>query len=381
MSNKDPGDCYSPEPNILEQKAARYLIRGAAARGRTRTPPGADSGALTSATRRAVTLAALAGIVSGGIIGGAEVWVRQDMLDGLEGMDWREHWPYWTGFFVFVAIISAIEIAFIYWISLRGVARITRESGLALGEDGYPGLFARGLARDALEFPSPRVHVLGIDPYAYVSRWRIIAKAVAYKMKVGVTSFLVRVFLRRVAARMAVRGFVPLVAGPLYAAWNAVIVWRVMHHARIRALGPPAAEAILQRIFSTGEPPRDAIAEMMLHGVGEMLRRGREAHPNYVYLLYRLREELEHESDIEVDWQARCAELGELSDDEQGQVLAVLAIAAVLGSWMRGGQKAMLREAVEACGRNYREDDLKALRSALMSGQKIGLEEVRRAYA
>ena len=182
-------------------------------------------------------------------------------------------------------------------------------AGPAIGERGFPGLFGRGLARSALEFPNPPVLILGIDPYAYVSGWRLLAKNIAYKMKVGVSSFLLRVFLRRVLARVAIRGILPLIAGPLYAAWNAIIIWRIMHEARIRTLAPSAIERFVADSVDEAEPPGQTVGDLMLRGAAEMLKRNCDAHPNHVYLLLRLRDALGREGDIEDDWVAKAPAL------------------------------------------------------------------------
>ncbi|MCC5867953.1 MAG: hypothetical protein JJU27_05530 [Gammaproteobacteria bacterium] len=382
MSKQDPGDRYSPDPNYLERRVAAYLAHPSVRRDDDHRPAtNADSDELRNATRQAVVLAMLAGIISGGLIGGSEVWIRQGLLGGMEDLAWREQLPYWTGFLVFTGIISAIEIAFLYWVALRGVVRVTRNVGLVMGKEGYPGLFARGMARGALEFPSPRVEFFGVDPYAYVSRWRLAARNIGYKMKVGVSSFLLRVFARRVAARLALRGMVPLIAGPLYAAWNAYIVWRIMREARVRALGPAAVDAVLHQALGEGEPPDDRLASAILQGTGEIVRRGCEAHPNYVYLLSRLCEELGYEDEIDVKWNAHCAALEEMKDTEQARVLAVLSVAAIVGSKTRRGQKSLLREAAKACGRQLQESKLKALRSGLVSGRAIGFQDTQLAYS
>ena len=115
MQELEPGDVYSPEPNILERRAADYLTRSngratpQAARSRD-----ADDGGLRRVTRGAIAVSAGAGIVSGGLIGGTEVWIRQGVFDGMEGVPWREQLPYWIGFFAFAGVISAIEIVFLY---------------------------------------------------------------------------------------------------------------------------------------------------------------------------------------------------------------------------------------------------------------------------
>jgi hypothetical protein len=377
MAQLEPGELYSPEPNILERRAARYLAGWSADAGLEPQPRvQAEARELAATTRRQVTLAALAGIVSGGLIGGAEIWVRQGWLDGMEDLDWQEQLPYWGGFFAFAGLISAIEIVYLYWLALRGVATVSGCAGLAIGERGYPGLFGRGLARSALEFPNPRVLILGIDPYAYVSGWRLLAKNVAYKMKVGVSSFLLRVFLRRVLARVAIRGILPLIAGPLYAAWNAIIVWRIMHEARIRALAPSAIERFVAESVDEAERPDEAVGDLMLRGAAEMLKRNCDAHPNHVHLLLRLREALGREGDIEDDWAARAPELRELAEPDRRLVLATLTLAAIIGSRVTRRQRAMLREACDGCGTTFQRDALKNVRQKLKNGAAVTTEHL-----
>ncbi|MFN4088077.1 MAG: LBF_2804 family protein [Alphaproteobacteria bacterium] len=379
MSRSDPADVYSPEPNILERKAAEYLGRcsdadGAARDATVRT----QARKMAGATRWAVGLAATAGIFSGGIIGGSEVWIRQGLFDGMEDVDWREQLPYWVGFFAFTGVVSAVEILFLYWVALRGIVRVTKETGHTIGNSRYPGLFARGLARGALEFPNPRVHIFGVDPYAYVSGWRLLAKNIGYKMKVGVTSFLLRVFLRRVAARMAVRGMVPLIAGPLYAAWNAFIVWRIMNEARIRTLGPRVVDGIVDEAFGDG-PPDGAAAEVILQGVAEMLKRGGDAHPNQVYLLCRIREALGREEDIDADWNRHSPSLADLNEGDRSRLLALLTVAILIGSSVARRQKRLLEEACRACCRRLSDGGLKTLQKKVKSGHRLGLEYIDRS--
>jgi hypothetical protein len=374
MAEPDVSDRYSPDPNILERKAADFLAHldeGGSDAWRERTR--AEAQTLNSITRWTVAYAAIAGIISGGLIGGAEVWMRFGYFDGeMEDMDWMESMPYWIALFAFAGVISAIEIVFLYAVAIRGIAKITTKSGVPLGRGGYSDLFGRGLARAALEFPNPRVLVYGIDPYAYMPGWWIAAKNIAYKMKVGVTSFLLRVFLRRVAARMAVRGLVPLIAGPLYAAWNAYITWRILHEARLRTLGPFEVHELMRQISREEHPHDESVVEIMMQGVGEMIMRGHDAHPNQVFLMTRLREELGYESDeIEVDWPAQRDKLATLSAADQDKALNVLILSALIGSKIYKAQKKILREACAACGQTFRPEKLNGLRRKLREGRTI----------
>jgi hypothetical protein len=375
----EPGEIYSPDPNILERKAARYLSRLSEGAGFQREHASADAGELRRLTRSAVTLAATAGIAAGVIIGGTEWWMVQAVFNGNEGVDWREQWPWWAAFFAFAGLISAIEIVFLYWVALRGIAGVTSRSGLALGDAGYPDLFARSLARGGLEFPNPRVLVFGINPYAYMPLWKLAAKNIAYKLKVGVTSFLLRVFLRRVMVRMTIRSVVPLAAGPLYAGWNAIIMWRIMREARIRTLAPFAVESLVRQMFGAGQKPGKHAAEVMLQAAGEMLRRAGDAHPNQVFLLSRLREELGVTDDIDVDWTRHGGAMQSLDEAEQKQILNVLTLSIIIGSRISRRQKDLLREACEACGVKFGENELEQLRTDLMEGRAIAVADLAKA--
>ncbi len=378
MSDPEPSERYSPEPNVLERKAAEYLSRlneGHEDEWRERTE--SEVAEMERIIRWSVAYAAIAGIISGGIIGGVEVWIRLGIFDGqMDQVGWREQLPYWVGFFAVAGVISAIEIAALYATAIRGVGKLSNTSGIGLRTAGHSELLSRGLARAALEFPNPRVHVYGIDPYAYMSNWWIMARSVAYKMKVGVTSFLLRVFLRRVLARMAIRGIVPLVAGPLYALWNAIIVWRIMHEARLRALSPFAVEQLVGQISSETKRPGPRAVEVMMHGVGEMFMRGHDAHPNQVLLMSRLQEELGFESDtVEVDWEARLEDLRALGPHEQEAVLKVLTLSSILGSKTYKQQKELLHEAHEASGFKFDTDELERLRKQLKKGRGVSPDD------
>jgi hypothetical protein len=379
MSSTDPNRHYSPDPNVLERKAAGYLQWRCPGAARVCEGPPVDAAALRAVERRAVIWAAVAGVVSGGLIGGVEVFVRQGLLEGFEDVDWLDQLPYWIGFFAFAGLVSLIEILFLYWTALHAIARVSRISGLALDEEASEAV-ARGLARAALEFPNPRIRIYGIDPYALMPNWRITVRALLYRMKVGVSSFMLRVLLRRVLGRMALRGLIPLFTGPLYAVWNAIIIWRIIREARVRALGPAAVEELVARIDAEGEGVRPEAQEVMLHGVGELMMRGYDAHPNYVLLLSRLVEKLDPDDHtIEVDWPQKRRQIGDLGDREQALVLDVLTVAALLGSKVTRLQKDLLREIHADRGLQLRPEAVKRLRTRLIEGQPITREKLKAA--
>lgn len=381
MAGSDPSDQYSPEPNLLERKAAEYLQQQKGAPDRLeRRLVSADE--LWRAQLRAIIWGAGAGIVSGAIIGGSELFVREGLLSGEDIAGWGRQLPYWAGFFALAGLISAAEILALYRIALRGIARISRIAGIGLVGTGYANLVALGQARAALEFPNPRVLIYGIDPYARVSGWKLALQSLLYRLKVGVSTFALRIVLRRVFGRMVVRGIIPLLAGPLYAAWNAIIVWRIMQEARIRAFGPFAVEDLMHQLATSEERLRPEIGELVLQGTGELVMRGSDAHPNYVVLLSRLIDKLNIDGGaIEVDWPKQRKRLQDLDGDGQNAVLNALTVASLLGSSVRRPQKEFVQEVHADCGRAVQPGAFKRLRKRLIDGQPIttkDLESLRR---
>lgn len=373
-----------PAPSLLERRFASYLVRNCAQDGDA-SDSESDEGrkqSLAQITHRAIGLAALAGVISGGVIGGSEVWLRLGPLDGMDDAGWRETWPYWLAFYVFVGVVSVIEIALLYVMTLIGAARITKASGLALAQDGQGQVIVQGLARAVLEFPNPRMTLFGIDPHARVSNWKLTAINIAYKLKVGVSSFLLRVFLRRVATRIAVRGFVPLLAGPLYAFWNGYIIWRIMRETRLRTLGPFAVDHVIAAHFADDDAPvTDGVAQVCLQAAAEMLLAGRDSHSNQIYLMVRLATALEHEGEIAPDWGRVEAELPGLDQADRLRVLDVMTVSCLVGGRLHKDQITLLHQACETCGYALREGRVKALRRDIRRGHKLrlaDLEQTRR---
>ncbi|MGQ4880064.1 LBF_2804 family protein [Billgrantia sp. LNSP4103-1] len=371
MAETRPDREYSPQPSTIEQWAGRYLKyrNRRSDMPRQACHPG-DIEGIKQAFHRSVAMATLAGIVSGGAIGGMEWYMRQGMLDGMQGMTLKEQLPYWTGFFAVAGVVSAVEIAFLYWNALRGVATISERARAPLHGSAHARLTLLGLSRVALEFPSPRHRIYGIDPYARMSRWKLTAMAVMYRMKVGVSSFMLRILLRRVLGRVALRGLLPLVTGPLYALWNAIITWRIMGKAREQALGPFAIEAMVEPLRHS--PLSERAQRVVLHALGALIMANQDAHPNHVYLLSCLLDVFDtSEQSIDVDWPQQRFVLNRLERHEKYRVLELLAAATVMAGRCKGKRKRFLEELYDACNLAYPDQKARTWRRRFMEGKPI----------
>ncbi|WP_143025056.1 LBF_2804 family protein [Franzmannia pantelleriensis] len=360
-------------PSMLERWAGDYLAQRHPRRALpSRARSDAERRALSRSCRRTVLYAALAGILSGAVIGGMEWYMRQAVAGGLQDMSLTEQLPYWAGFLAVAGVVSAIEILFLYWNALRGVLAVSRIAEVPLQHGPHGLLIKRGLARVALEFPSPRDRVYGIDPYAQMQRWKLTARALLYRMKVGVTSFVLRILMRRIFGRMALRGLLPLITGPLYAVWNGLISYWIMQQARENALGPFAIDSLIADLEQHLERLGDSAREAILHSVGEMLMRHQDAHANHVYLLSRLLDAFAWESHrLDIDWPRQARSLDRLSEAERRWLLDILGLAAVLVGPLRGRRKAFLEEVYRNCGEPFATARLDRLRRAVMNGEAL----------
>ncbi len=383
MSDPSPHQAYVTEPNAVERAAALYLQSQSRAdefRPHPLTPE--EYRRVRRLERQTVFWAALAGVISGSILGGIELAFVRDQFDGLGETDWAERWPYWTAVLSVAAVVSLVEIAFLYWNALRAMGALSTLTGLPLEGGNYRMLALRGLARTALEFPNPRTPVFGIDPVALVPRWKFLAQNLLYRVKVGISSVLLRIVFRRLLARTALRGIVPMVAGPLYAIWNAWITWRILRRAREQAFAPRAVEALMADIAAARHHLGESARSAMVEGVGELLIRNQDAHPTYVYLLARLMDTLALSgSRITVDWPARLRELEKLTPEERRLVLWALTVATVLGGGLRRAQRELLEQAYAASGESFQPIRLTELRGRLMRGQSLSTPNAQHAVA
>lgn len=80
---------------------------------------------------------------------------------------------------------------------------------------------ATALARAALELPNRPDPRIPVNPYREASKAMLVAAAILYKLKIGLTNFLLKALIRRLGGRTLLRSWAPFVAVPVTALWNA----------------------------------------------------------------------------------------------------------------------------------------------------------------
>lgn len=357
--------------NVIERTGLGFLRRGCR-RDRTELRPwtGRDRRRMRALQRNAILLSALAGAASALLIGGLDILLRGRFLGGSEPelARWADELPYWSWFLGLTVAISLAEILAMYWLLLRAVAGISDVAGLSFSRPAFESALMTGLSRAALDIPNPRRPLHGVDPYAGTSRLKLLAYTALYRVKVGATSFVFRILLRRLLARSALRVILPFAAVPVFAAWNGLIAWWVLNEARRRAAGPLAVQALVAGL----DPQRldAADREVLMQTVAEVVVRSSDAHPNYDLLLGRLRDLVGIDpGGLVLDWAGTRRRLAAMDHGAQDTVLDAMLTATVLRGPPRKAQRLLLEDAFRACGRRPRPGLLEDARRRVEHGR------------
>lgn len=321
----------------------------------------------------AIARAALAGALSGGACATAEVFADAHLA--------ANPVKYWALVGAVTAVASAIEIAFIYWDTLRSVHELARVAGLELfGPDrrSSDDALVDGLARAALELPNPVDLGVGVNPHREAQKWRLVLASLAYKAKVGVTNFLTKLLIRRLFSRVALRSYLPFVALPVTALWNAIVTWRVLREARIRALGPSAIEELVKLVFDSVEQLSPQGRLSAVRAVASAIVRTQDLHPNLVRLLSTVSKRAGDTGQNELDDVGLfLSNLKTLDGAERHVSLQVLAVACVVDGRLSAREKELWRDALTASDRPVEFSRLEKVRVAFVRGDGNAAELLR----
>jgi hypothetical protein len=381
-----------PKQSLLVRAGLVYLRRLSASAGRVDIGDGVhflnptEREALRQIQRRAIVRAAVAGGLSTVVAAVAELLARPLLGHPASKASWEQTAHFYTVVGVATVLASIVEIGFLYWDGLRTVHRLSHAAGLDLfpDEDDDKAL-AGAMARAALELPTPPTGLFGVNPFREASRARLVVASLVYKAKVSVTNFLVKALVRRMLGRAFVRMWLPFVAVPITAAWNATVCWLILREARIRAMGPSAAREMVGIVFEHVKSPSIAGRTALVRAVASSIVRTEDMHPNLVALLREVagRVGLASEGDAKAlvaseggagdldDSKAFLAQLASLDVAERRSALRILAVASVIDGRLTRAEKRLLVEAHAVSGVPLDLDQVYALRRAFLKGDAI----------
>ncbi|MCB9621577.1 MAG: hypothetical protein H6724_19240 [Sandaracinus sp.] len=378
----------TPELGRLERFALRYLERAYG-----RVPARVDDAVhvLDTEERAQLRRIELGVVFRAGLIGaftaaiGALVEIEASAIlgDDPDAASFDQQLLFWAIVGPTVGVTAVLEIALLYWDGLRSVHRLAVAAGLPLfGDKDEPRTTALALARAALELPNPRT-AKGIDAHREASKLWLASVGLLYKAKVGLTAFLAKALIRRAAGRSLLRAWLVWVAVPVTAFWDAVVAWRVIREARLRALGPSAATELAEALFPR-DGSRDALTEdarVAAHmAVGGSIVSTHDQHPNLLALLDAIDRGLGHVPEgVPLDDTRLFRErFVALTEAERDRVLEVLMVASVMDGRISRGERKLVQELQTLAGRSGLAG-LHALRRRFVRGEPLTRDDVTNA--
>ena len=367
---------YVSELNFIERYGLRYLKKECPGeKTNTRKWDDEQREKILRIERRTLWIAGLSGAVSGGIIAGMELVLRAWLVDDVETADWNEMIPYYAVNLAFVGFVTVIEVIFLFWLVLSDVARMACIGRLGLAERP-DDVLTTGISRAAMDMPNPQTSFYGINPYHQISGWKLMLYTAAYRAKVGATSIIMRMLLRRVFARAALRSIVPLLAIPLYAFWNVVICYWIMREARGRAAAPIAIAELVEQLEAEKKALGKEEQRVLVALIAEGMMGARDSHPSYLLLLSQVIKLFDMEKETaeqDFDWDKVLDRLAALDHEQQKLAIEVLKLSVILDGPPNRRQRRLLKDACDVCGLAYEPATPKRAYTEFIQGQGMNL--------
>ena len=331
----------------------------------------------------AIFRSALAGALSAAAAGVAEVLAAPLAPEGTPFFS-AASGRFWLLVGGVTLLASIVEILFIYFDTLNSVHELARVAGLELFGKNRADTdreLAEALTRAALELPNP-VQARGINAHRESSKWRMVAASLAYKAKIGVTNFVLKMVLRRILGRVMVRSalatLLPFVSVPVTALWNGVVSWLILREARVRAMGPSAVGELLDVILGDANAltPEGRLAA--LRAVAATIVRTQDLHPNLLSLLDQTHQRMGDVGAAELDDVGLFLEsLKTLKPEESRVAVQLVAIACIVDGRLTGREKRLAEDALAACGRSIDLASFERLRREFVAGNGFADDAIR----
>ena len=276
-------------------------------------------------------------------------------------------------------LCSIAEIAMLYLYAIRHVMLTALAAGLRLTPLNRDRThIAQFLVQAALELAHHNNAVHGVDPLKdskQQGKFVVLFFLVLYKAKIALTSFLLKVALKRLVSRDAAKYAVPYMAVPATMLWNALIAHGVMKQAKLRSIGISAAVELFDSILTESAVPtlvrsphpadqaveQDGSASPMrklsplfklqlLRAIGVVIVKRRGLYPTQEVLLkhavhtLHMSAEVDDTTDLVDSEHEFLARMGELSCKEQGQCMQVFVLAAILDGHFSRAERKLYRQ-------------------------------------
>jgi hypothetical protein len=252
-----------------------------------------------------------------------------------------------------VTVITVIiEFYLLFIIALKAVHEVSELINLRTHNKDFlqdgPFSITNILSRAALELPDPEMHILGIDPFKLVSKKNLLLLGLLYKCKILLTNFIARWLLSNTIGKTITGVSINYIALPVECFWNALVIRRVVHEARLRLFGFALCNHLADHILEQGllNDLSPEAKNGCIRAIGNAVVLAKNYHPNMIVLLLRFQHLLHISKDHHYDdWQLFLKTLDEVSLKEKFFLLNLFTIAAAFDGRISHLEAATMKDA------------------------------------
>eukprot|EP01050_Picozoa_sp_SAG11_P019725 SAG11_NODE_3192_length_2622_cov_1.761395_3_plen_370_part_00 len=273
---------------------------------------------------------------------------------------------FWTVVGVVLGVCCVLEIAAMYWYSIKNSVRVANVMDLRLKPLNKDRAFVGGsLVRAALELGNTQGVVFGTDPLREQSTKTAALQALfalLYVLKIAVSGFLIKVLIKRVMTRGSAKFALPWAAVPATAIWNAFVGHIIMRQAKLRGVGVAMAIEIFNTIVDVTD--LDNVEDLTDLGKLQLCRavacnivKQRDMYPTKEILLKHAVGNMglvrngivdKDESGIIDNAAVFVEKMADLNEHETDMVILVLGLCTVLDGRVRNREFELMEEVIAA---------------------------------
>lgn len=281
-------------------------------------------------------------------------------------------------YYAFLSVITLVllicEVGMLYWIGMRSTYTLAHLTGYDGGhEANLPPEYdiKKMMVRSALELDDPSIEYLGINPQKHISKKWLVATALLYKAKIMLTGIVIKLILRKVAARYGVRVSFIWIAIPVTAIWDAIVMYKVIKDARLRLFGYHLSKYITEEVFTDERMNSYSphIREGAIRTVSTIMSFSGSYHPNNIILLIRLSQNFEIDEHKDYDDLDKLLEHIKNASTKEKHLLKTLAgISASFDGKINKAEREALIQIFEDSNNDY-IDFTETLRDCLLNNR------------
>lgn len=183
--------------------------------------------------------------------------------------------------------LAFVEVWLLYLLNLYGAHEIAVTTGFLDRQTKADTNRTNTLLQIGLEKKDKQILRYGIDPYQGLPKRSVLLISLFFSMKATLSNVLVKIFLRRILGRYAVREVMDLAGIPVFAFWNAIATRVVLREARVVIMGQNLIERLLERLDNQQDMSVEAKG-LIYDTLQYIAICKRDYHRNHYYLTHRL---------------------------------------------------------------------------------------------